>query len=236
MESEKLNNEIHTEEYYIASIDLLGVKNIIYSDGMDHHLNSIRKIYKSWTQIFNDSYFKNIRIKFFSDNMVVAINADCPMAADRLLESIGWICSHLLKCGYKPRGGVCKGNFYIDDIFVWGSGLVDAYLFESKKAIYPRIVLSDDVVSAASKHLSDFQIYKDTDGEVCLNYLKAFGGNKDGWISDIEKMQSAFNQEFQNYNERAHDKVLSEEDKKIYDKLLWLMQFLEENLIFWKQY
>ena len=107
-------------------------------------------------------------------------------------------------------------------------------MFESKKAIYPRIVLSDDVVSAASKHLSDFQIYKDTDGEVCLNYLKAFGGNKDGWISDIEEMQSVFNQEFQNYNERAHDKVLSEEDKKIYDKLLWLMQFLEENLIFWK--
>lgn len=40
--------EIRTEEYYVVSIDLLGMKNIILSDKEEKNLNSIRNIYKSW--------------------------------------------------------------------------------------------------------------------------------------------------------------------------------------------
>lgn len=48
-----------------------------------------------------------------------------------------------MRCGYKPRDGITKGQFFIDDIFGWGSALVDAYLLESKEAIYPRVIIDE---------------------------------------------------------------------------------------------
>lgn len=111
------STEISTEEYYVASIDLLGMKNIIVSDVDEKNLNRIRNIYKSWVRILKDDYFANIKIRFFSDNVVLAIPVRFTNGADRLLEEIGWLCSHLLRCGYKPRGAVTKGAFYIDDLW-----------------------------------------------------------------------------------------------------------------------
>lgn len=40
------DKKIQTEEYYVASIDLLGIKNVIKFDTDDSKLNSIRNIYK----------------------------------------------------------------------------------------------------------------------------------------------------------------------------------------------
>ena len=89
---------------------------------------------------------------------------------------------HFLCCGYKHRGGICKGKIYIDEIFVWGEVLVKAYLLESVEAIYTRIILDQEIISKSSKHLIEWMIFKDTDGYLCLNYLKSFGGNKELWI------------------------------------------------------
>ena len=231
-----LSNNIKTEEYYVSSIDLLGVKDIILTDTADIHLNSIRNIYKSWTKIVGDSYFQNMKIKIFSDNLVIAIEASQPKAADKLFETIGWICSHFLRCGYKPRGGVCKGRLYIDDIFVWGSGLVDAYLLESKQAKYPRIILSEEVVNDAGKHLSDFQIDTDVDGIAYLNYLKAFGGNKHSWIEEITEILEGLYQEIEITKIKISDGNTSDDYKKIYKKIEWLIRFAENTLSFWKNY
>ena len=113
------SKKISTEECYVASIDLLGMKWIMCSDKEGKNLNSIRNIYKSWVKIFTEDYFKNIKVRFFSDNVIIAIPVSVSNGPDILLEGIGWLCSHLLKCGYKPRGAVTKGAFYSDDIFVW---------------------------------------------------------------------------------------------------------------------
>lgn len=60
-----MNNQIHTEECYVASIDLLGMKDIIKKDTDDIRLNQIRNIYKSWPGIIKDSYFQDMKIRFF---------------------------------------------------------------------------------------------------------------------------------------------------------------------------
>lgn len=229
------DKKIQTEEYYVASIDLLGIKNVIKFDTDDSKLNSIRNIYKSWYRIFKDNYFEHLKIKFFSDNFVIAIKATIPSAVDRLLESIAWICSHLLKCGYKPRGGISKGKFYMDDIFVWGQGLVNAYIIESKKAIYPRIVIEKNVAEKATKNLTDTMIYQDSnDGKLCLNYLRAFGVNKDSCIKDIDLMLGQLTSEVNNIQKLIDDGADVEENKKILHKLQWLFAFAKENKLFWE--
>ena len=44
------SKKISTEECYVASIDLLGMKWIMCSDKEGKNLNSIRNIYKSWVK------------------------------------------------------------------------------------------------------------------------------------------------------------------------------------------
>ena len=56
------SKKISTEECYVASIDLLGMKWIMCSDKEGKNLNSIRNIYKSWVKIFTEDYFKNIKV------------------------------------------------------------------------------------------------------------------------------------------------------------------------------
>lgn len=227
-----MREKVYTEEYYVASIDLLGVKNIIKSDADDINLNRIKSIYNSWPRILNDGYYQNMKIRFFSDNLVIALQTNKEGAADKILETIAWLCSHFLRCGYKPRGGVTKGQFFVDDTFVWGPALVDAYLLESKDAIYPRIIIDESVISDTGKHLADWMICEDEDGKLCLNYLKAFGGSKEGWIKDIESMLQMVENEIADLSRQSD----SEEKEKIMCKLIWLKTFEETNKKFWEEF
>lgn len=227
-----MKDEIHTEEFYVASIDLLGIKDIIKSDAEDKNLNQIKAIYNSWPRILKDGYFQDIKIRFFSDNFVMALQANKHEASDKILETIAWICNHFLRCGYKPRGGITKGQFFMDDIFVWGSALVDAYLLESKEAIYPRILIDERIVSEASDHLSNWMIYRDEDDKLCLNYLKAFGGNRESWIRDIDNMLQRVEQEINELEQKPE----FEDKAKIMKKLIWLKKFEENNRQFWEDF
>jgi predicted DNA-binding protein len=162
--------------------------------------------------------------------------------ADVFLEFTAYMAEHLLKCNYKPRGGICKGQLYIDDVFVWGKGLVDAYMMESAEADYPRIIIAPEVVDGASKHLKDAMIEEDTDGKFILNYLKSFGKSKNSWIRDITEEYASISAEieaFQQAHEETEDLKKSPECEKvtkkdkILKKLLWLQAFEKRNLEFW---
>ena len=83
-----MQKEIHTEEYFIASIDLLGAKQLIMSDIQDEHLNRINSTYISWKNAKEYEEFNNIEIKFFSDNVVAAIKSTFPNALDNLLKYV----------------------------------------------------------------------------------------------------------------------------------------------------
>ncbi len=223
-------DRIATEEYFIAFLDVLNCKKIIQTDSHDVHLNQIRNIYTSWRQIINekDFVFSQIELKIFSDNILLAIKTSCNRAADHILECVADIAEHFLVCGYKLRGGICKGKLYIDDTFVWGEGLVDAYNMESTEAKYPRIILSDDVVNSASKHIADimFSIDAAYDNRIYLNYLRAFGRSKEYWIAKISEAQNKLTAELVALSTLP--------DERIMEKLRWLETFFEENLRYWQ--
>lgn len=137
----------------------------------------------------------------------------------------------MLKCGYKPRGAVTKGAFYSDDIFVWGSALVNAYLLESKEAIYPRILVDKTVANEAGEHLSDFLLFYDKeDDKQCLNYLRSFGGNSVQWVSDISSSLGRVNEEIL-VLEKSNENGIND---NILNKLYWLKKYEKENLKFWE--
>jgi len=91
----------------------------------------------------------------------------------------------LLFRGILTRGGITSGLLYHNSQVVLGRGLIDAYYLESKLAKYPRIVISEDIVSnifslPINSGIQDF-IKRDFDG---LWHLELFRPLKN--ISDIK--------------------------------------------------
>ena len=81
------------------------------------------------------------------------------------------------------RGAWSVGQFYMDNLIVYGYPLIEAYRLESQKAINPRIIFSEDMKSTIKRYLSYYakgfsaplraHLLKDIDGELFVNYLFA---------------------------------------------------------------
>lgn len=83
------------------------------------------------------------------------------------------------------RGGVSQKFSHIDNEFVVGKGIVEAYKLESKEAVYPRIILSKEISSnlkfmEAMKKVSNMKyggkrlLKRDTDKFFYIDYLGYF--------------------------------------------------------------
>jgi hypothetical protein len=80
------------------------------------------------------------------------------------------IAASALKIGFLIRGGIAKGKLYHADGVVFGEALVKAYRLESHVAIYPRVVVSDDIVGNIQARLSPW-VKRDFDGLSCVDYF-----------------------------------------------------------------
>ena len=56
---------------------------------------------------------------------------------------------HFIKYDLYLRGGVSIGFHYEDDNIIFSDGLIKAYYLESKKSIYPRIILDEDLIGTS---------------------------------------------------------------------------------------
>lgn len=212
-----------TEEYYVASLDLLGAKNMISNDSTDEHLNHIYNIYKSWERIITtDGYFGKLKVKIFSDNILIACNTKNGNL-EKLLEYVADMAEHFLKNGYKIRGGISKGKLYIDDLMVWGSGLVNAYLLESKEAIYPRIIIDPDLLGEITNRTKEYLIVLDSDGKYYMNYIRWYGKNKDGYLDTVHIAKE--------FLQKEENSVTEEKIKK---KLNWFKNYLKLEEEYWE--
>lgn len=64
-----------------------------------------------------------------------------------LLQRLQELILHLLENkGLFLRGGISKGYSYVNEQYAVGTGVIEAYELESKTAIYPRIVVAENIV------------------------------------------------------------------------------------------
>jgi hypothetical protein len=141
---------------------------------------------ESLTQTFHvdDVYEGNDRIVTFSDNIVVGRPADTSRPDGGLLFHVDSAAHYQFEMameGRFVRGGVARGPLYIDDAFVTGDGLIRAHALESKTAVFPRILLSHDVMDGFTQEAFDYfppasspqydLVLVDADGHPFVNYL-----------------------------------------------------------------
>lgn len=148
--------EEHSSIYYVAYIDILGTKKIVEKDNNDQYLNNLNNIVHNALHGKNslEESFKNkLFIKIFSDNILFAIKVDENEQDESgkvltLLHFAGHLQTRILQKGYFTRGAITKGEFFIGEkgLFVHGKALVNAVTLEENNAIYPRVILSPDII------------------------------------------------------------------------------------------
>jgi len=160
------------EERLVAFIDILGFKEIVRQSESDsiqiEFIYSILKYLKKWDRQDKwDLRFVEIEERFqygnrekydirektnstsFSDSIVVSVKVDDDIneVTSTLVANLAYMGALLLKKGILFRGGLTFGDVIHDDNgTVFGQGLTDAYMLESKNAIYPRIIMSDKLI------------------------------------------------------------------------------------------
>lgn len=164
--------ELKYERRLIAFIDILGFKEIVKQSETDSSkidlIYSVLEYLKDWentekwdlkfVEIEESVQYKGV-INFdlrgktntttFSDSIVVSVNVEDNVneMASTLIVNLAYIGTVLLEKGILFRGGLTIGNIiHIDNGTVFGQGLIDAFMLETRSAKYPRIILSDKLL------------------------------------------------------------------------------------------
>ena len=161
--------------HVISYIDMLGTTaKIEASDNIQAFLH-MKTIYEQMIGVFTEGSMKteNIKIKVFSDNIIIAkeTNSSDDAIMLNLNQMIALAASFQFRAmlsGWPVRGGITIGNLYIDDTFVWGEGLLRAYKLESKIAINPRIVIDPSI---EEKYINGIKLWRKDAGLPIVNYL-----------------------------------------------------------------
>jgi len=121
----------------------------------------------------------------FTDNIVIGypISSDGEIELGQIFYDLSYFQTRLTLDGFFVRGAIAVGDLYIDDIAVFGAGLVDAYEAESKLARDPRIVLATSAKEAVRHHIGYYDVpteapqndylLEDSDGQYFLHYLSS---------------------------------------------------------------
>lgn len=156
----------------IAFIDILGFKGLIDSEKpleIMKYINELQETEPSKFRIIDSKERLDERITYFSDCIVISYLPDEKDEEifghdfEQFISSIetlqfSMIFTHM----QSVRGSICYGELIHTDQFCFGPGLVEAYLYESKKTHFPRIHISNKLVSFLAK-------IDDLDIELCEN-------------------------------------------------------------------
>ena len=220
---------LETKKCVVAFIDLLGTSEAIKNDENNVNLNSMNQILQAAFDMCLDKHIckEDVQVKAFSDNIVFAM--ELPNKTDstepcaqvqNVLELCACFQLAAFRLAFSTRGGITIGDFFCNDIFVWGKGLVRAYMLESKEAVYPRILIDTNVLPLLPKCDNEEKwchVKKDSDDANFLDYLS--------FIPEKNRKE---------YVKRtlaeARDMIKSLDDERAIQKVNWTIIYLENEL------
>lgn len=165
-----------TSNHIIAYLDILGTKDMICNDDNFDFLNHLNMFMEDAIEESGGGIFpkkEKIFVKIFSDNILLAIelkenDEQRENKIAILFNTVANIYNEILRYGYLMRGAIVEGEFFHNDIIVYGKGLVEAVQLEENVVKYPRIIVKTKVNEANNWHY----LMKDNDGEMFLNIFR----------------------------------------------------------------
>lgn len=202
-----------TSNHIIAYLDILGAKDMICNDTNFDFLNHLNMFMEDAIEESGGGVFpkeEDIYIKIFSDNILLAIESkendeNKEQKIQKLFNTVANIYNEILRYGYLMRGAIVEGEFFHNDIIVYGKGLVEAVQLEENIAKYPRILVKTKVNEANSW----YYLMKDGDEEVFLNIFGLCEGVDDEILKiDILGLLKKY-----------------KNNEKIREKIMWMINY-----------
>ena len=177
-----MGNDIKDKTLYesriVCFLDILGFSKLINSSTEDE-IHGIKQALNSMklSVDLNMSEQSGWQSLQFSDNIAMSILSDYSEQSLLYLVSRAYnIMTSLVFRGYTCRGGIAIGKLYQDGKTIFGPALVKAYEIESNCALYPRILIDNDVMlyarGFASYHMVDEYLNYDSDGFYYIDFTK----------------------------------------------------------------
>ena len=149
--------EAPTERHYlIVYIDILGTKERLAQKDSSE---VFEKVYYQFllagkvAPIMKKLNLMDIEVKIFSDNILFAYPIDNYYDREEILEAytklgkfLKLFLSMFINNGVLFRGSITVDRLFINELMVWGKGLVSVVDLEENVAIYPRVILSEDLL------------------------------------------------------------------------------------------
>lgn len=218
------------EKRVCCFIDILGFKKhieeTVTESGEDsiEKIKSIKSILKLSKRITKDNGLSKSKvITYFSDSIVISYKYDEPGQLFYTLLDLLYVAFELANKGYLTRGGISIGKLLHTTKYIFGPALVEAYEIESKKAVFPRIIVSKEVLTIGAKYAKNIHsendekgyimdlLNKDTDGFYYIDYITKSSTEFDDPEFDlylyIESLKNNFFLNYANENESVREKL-----------------------------
>lgn len=189
----EINGEINSDKDANDFLNFMKSNEKIFSDQNNPEIKSLYQ-----TETFDLYKYYEIQTTFVSDSLIInfkplEIEESLPEklrmmhSANTLFIIMNRLQAYIFNClkehSILVRGGISNKYCLIRDNYAVGDGVIDAYLNESSRAIYPRIVLSESITKNSkfieafnfiSKRIYDRDTFLkvDDDNVYYLDYLK----------------------------------------------------------------
>lgn len=146
--------EIEYKNRIVAFIDVLGFKNIIYSDTTE----PINAYYSFLLSNFSKSIQKEDFDYLLISDSIVVYTDDGIENLSKIIKLVNKLQAGLLGKGIIVRGAISHGDLYVDKThnIIVGKGLINSYSLELK-AKYPRVIIDRSIVEKYYDGFNDIQ-------------------------------------------------------------------------------
>lgn len=235
--------EITYSKYFIAFLDVLGFKKMVFGEGkgqIEQYFGLVKHVTQQLEGIKQKKKLKSIII---SDSVILSIpfgndTAETISNLRHLCVAIGKIQYILAKKNIWLRGAISSGESYFnhDENLVVGPAFVNAYLLEENISKYPRVILDNKIVSDINKNNSQDVIdtvnqekFINWDSDILFNWEEK-NQEKIPLSQDVALFIDYLSPLFNDFQEariilnNISNKIYS--DTKIYPKFRWVVDYL----------
>jgi len=156
------------ENRIVVFLDILGFQEVINktvrSDGSDNtsEIQNLVDAFNSMRYFAEPLYLdenspeldKSKNITQFSDSLVISFPLNVESGIFWTLLDLRWIIINLINRGLICRGAMTYGKLLHTDRYLFGPALNDAYNLERQSAVYPRVILSENLIKVGKKYHS----------------------------------------------------------------------------------
>jgi hypothetical protein len=161
--------------HYVAFLDILGFSDMVEKDcsgpsAAAVFLPKLHTVHKM--ALAHARKFVGAKVTQFSDSIILALPYN-PAEFSAVVDRVAILQQALLQDGILSRGGLSYGKHYSDEEFIFSDALIRAYKIERDRALFPRVVVDDDLLDLLSPLPDNPKpaLVREADGACFVDYL-----------------------------------------------------------------